>query len=337
MPEQYVNLFSTTVGGGGYTAGSGVLNVASTTGVTLNAGDTCRLLVYSVSGGVITPVVLLKATAVNSGTQFAVTAEGSDTSASSGNNVIMVLSAGAMNQIRADAFQADTRANLPSTTGQTTGNRFKCTDSPYDFRFNGSIWVPFLDGLQVTEPLSTGWTWLNQGTSTVSSTYGGVILDAAQNSPLEVRGRYQAQPSIPFRIYAAFKMSFFGTNYQAGGLFFLDTVSGKLKVFTINGQTIGSSAAPFIINIAHMSGAANPGTNTNLLTRAIMPQGTIWLSIEDDGTNHNFYWSADGVNWILFYSETDTTYVTPTSVGFCGYADSSNVSDALIWLLHWLT
>ena len=41
--ERYFNGYQTTVAPGGYTSGSGVLNVLSTSGITLNAGDTCRL------------------------------------------------------------------------------------------------------------------------------------------------------------------------------------------------------------------------------------------------------------------------------------------------------
>jgi len=78
MSEQFANNCNTTVAAGGYTAASGVLNVASTAAPFPQVGD-FRIAIYDVSTGVLK--VILKVTAINSSTQFAVTAEGTDAAA----------------------------------------------------------------------------------------------------------------------------------------------------------------------------------------------------------------------------------------------------------------
>ena len=84
MTEQFANACSTKVAAGGYTAGSGVLNVDSTAAPFPQIGD-YRIGIYNQSTGALK--VLLKVTAVNSASQFAVTAEGTDANAAEDDDV----------------------------------------------------------------------------------------------------------------------------------------------------------------------------------------------------------------------------------------------------------
>ena len=90
MADQFANQCSTTIATGGYTAGSGVLNVVSTGAPWPQTGTFTVQLQNSV-------LTLLRVTAVNSGTQWAVTVEANDMNSSVGTMVIgTVLSAAAM-------------------------------------------------------------------------------------------------------------------------------------------------------------------------------------------------------------------------------------------------
>lgn len=80
------NLTQTTVAVGGYTAGAGVLNVASTA-LPFPATDVFRIVVYNNSVIPPEPRGILEVTAVNSATQWAVTAEGADFNANAGDTV----------------------------------------------------------------------------------------------------------------------------------------------------------------------------------------------------------------------------------------------------------
>src|ERR1700688_1353270 len=97
MSEQLANFAYTTVAAGGYTAGSGVLNVASTsTGSGIQSFPLSGTFDVSISDHTTTPPTpkaLLQVTAINSGTQFAVTNNGGvDVNMNAGDIVQIVMS-----------------------------------------------------------------------------------------------------------------------------------------------------------------------------------------------------------------------------------------------------
>lgn len=103
MSEQFANYpAATTVAVGGYTAGSGVLNVASTAGSFPGSGTFTVVIQDQTTGAA---KVVLRVSAINSSTQFAVAAEGTDANANAGDNVYAVLSAAAMAQFKTDCQQ----------------------------------------------------------------------------------------------------------------------------------------------------------------------------------------------------------------------------------------
>jgi hypothetical protein len=82
--EQFANNCSTLVASGGYTAASGVLNVISTAAPWPQVGN-FSIVIYNKNTNAL--IVTLTVTAVNSVTQFSVTAEGTDANASEGDLV----------------------------------------------------------------------------------------------------------------------------------------------------------------------------------------------------------------------------------------------------------
>lgn len=136
--EAYGNLAQTTLTAN-YVPASGVLQVANTAASGFPTSATFTVAV--VAAGTNTVRVLLRVTAITDSTHFAVTAEGADSSGSSGDTCIGVLSAAAINQIRADIHQFGVAASLPSTTGQIKGNTYKATDTGESWHFDGSSWV----------------------------------------------------------------------------------------------------------------------------------------------------------------------------------------------------
>lgn len=101
MAEQVPgNFASTTVALGGYTSGSGVLNVASTASP-FPATPTFSVVVYNQANDPPTPRGVLRVSNVNSATQWAVAAEGSDFNAVQGDAVYAVISKVAMDALLA--------------------------------------------------------------------------------------------------------------------------------------------------------------------------------------------------------------------------------------------
>lgn len=110
MAEQIPgNFASTRVAVGGYTAGSLVLNVLSTA-TPFPAVGTYSLVVYNNTVNPAVPRGILRASAVNSATQFAVAAEGTDFNAVAGDYVYAVISHDAEVALQAAAVAAGAAA-----------------------------------------------------------------------------------------------------------------------------------------------------------------------------------------------------------------------------------
>jgi hypothetical protein len=146
MPEVYANGCSTTVTGG-YTPGSGVLNVASTASPWPSTGN-YRLVILDAT--FTTVKVILKVTGVNSGTQFAVTAEGVDASALDGDPVRGTeITAAMLDSMRGDMSAQGADASLPATTNHKAGDVYQSNDLPYLYVFDGASWVKYSVGAKV--------------------------------------------------------------------------------------------------------------------------------------------------------------------------------------------
>ncbi len=104
MAEQFANLCATTVAVGGYTAGSGVLDVATTAAPWPQTPSFHIIIVNPATNAV---KVVLNVTAVNSATQWAVTAEGTDANALAGDAVLgTILTAGAIAALKSELGSA---------------------------------------------------------------------------------------------------------------------------------------------------------------------------------------------------------------------------------------
>lgn len=329
MPEVYFNNFQTTVAPGGYTSGSGILNVLSTSGISLSAGETTRLSIFTGSPEL---VVILIATAVNSGTQFAVTAETADVSASGGDLVLNTLSVGAMTQIRADINGVGTYANLP-TLALTSGMRYKTTDAPYEFVY-GASWEAFIAGVAAVIPPNV-FSWVNQGSAAVSQTSGYVALtDVAGGGGVQMRIRTVTQPSTPYILDAIFSvpfMPFAGTGNCNFGVGFRDSGSGKLETLhfsmsatVVNGWQINQWTNPTTFS-------NNPFTTVGGTTPVLSP---LFVRISNDGSNLK-YFVGDGISWFQIYTEAVGSFLTPTDI--CFFIDLEGSVNGQMNLLSWFT
>lgn len=295
MAEKYFNLYSTTVAVGGYTAGSGVLNVAATSPITLSAGDTCALLIYRVIAGVFTPIVLLKATAVNSTTQFAAISEGSDTNALFGDIVINVLSARGMNQIKTDIG------------GGGGGSGVYQNQNP--------------------QPAS-GFTWDNQGSATATNvgtkTLG--LTMPADNSSSVFHVFYQAVPgSTPYTAILGLNVNpGFSTNFSAQGLCIGD--SGGKYIMIVYAVAV---ATFYVLSINSTTSSASVLATYGPSSSNPFP-GYVhaYFKVTDDGTNLTWSFSTDEWSWIQLYQAARGAFLSsPARMGIIWY--NQNASTAL--------
>ena len=319
--EVYSNNASTTVAIGGYTPASGVLNVASTGSPFLSVATGVRqmhLLVYRIIGGLITPIVNFVATNTVSGTQWAVTAEGSDNAALVGDIVICVLSSGGMNQIRADVNQFGPIASLPATTNQKSGNRYKCSDSPYEYIFDGTNWIPYAYGFKCVEPVLANFTQVNFSSAgvTTDTTHGGIVFGAPSlGSSTQIGYIAQAIPgSGAYSVDVAFTLGLTGGNQGVG----VGLSGGALTSSAFCILFFGPTGSPPNTSLAMNQYNSTSSFNSQAFVQFCQLVGPlVWLRTTDDRTTNKTYsFSVDGLNWIQVYSQSRTSISTPADAMF---------------------
>jgi len=204
--------------------------------------------------------------------------------------------------------------------------------------------------LSVTPPNLQTWTWLNQGTSSVTTTNGSMYLQVGPSSVHNLAGQMIPTPALPYTITATFLPAIYNFTFPGStggqtfaaptcGLFWYQTgaVGGTqfgVRTFGLStGFQSTAAGAPFIISKYHNptsywgDGGALPFSVT----------GPIQMQLHDDGTNQTMQLSADGINWRTVDSFASNAFVTPDHVGF--YCDSFNSNTTpgmtlLSWQVH---
>lgn len=285
LTEDWAN-YTTIVAIGGYTSGSGVLNVGSTTSAPQN--NFSRVYISDATSGTVK--VILKITAINSSTQFAVTAEGTDANANAGDNVISCLTTGAENQLIADSGRIFS-GSLPGSHDRKKGNRISPSDDAVTWLSDGTNWNSFGPAYPMTAPVSGNFSWTNQGTATATVRNGSIFLNAPATSGDNIRLYEMAVPgSTPYSVVVGVQPLVF-MNFHGAGLYVRDN-GGTSKIITLGaGQTSGSFN--LILNkwnsVTSFNGTIFPSTSY----AGTWANGLWWLKVRNDGTN--LVWYA-GVN-----------------------------------------
>lgn len=184
------------------------------------------------------------------------------------------------------------------------------------------------------DPLTaSSFTWVNQGTASVSDGSNGLvaILDPSQGSGTDGRYLVLAQPTPPFVFtwggYGVWRNSG-GAVYPQCGPCLRDSTSGRITNLVFHCRETDQDA----VEVSHL----NSPTSYNSSPLGLNPatRGPIWWGrIEDDNVDHKFSISYDGVTWIEIFSETRTTWLAAQDqVGFF-FNRSSNNSSANQWVV----
>jgi hypothetical protein len=187
---------------------------------------------------------------------------------------------------------------------------------------SGGGGVPWLN---VTNPASVSFSWLNQGGATENvgsaSRYLLAPTDGATN---QIRGRQVATTESPESVVAGLIPQLNNQNYNACGIY----VSDGTKIITLTVLQGGTLQV-------------NECTNFDTFSSTVATTGfgyefsPVFLKILDDGTNLKFYWSTDGNNFVLLYSQARLSFLA--SVSYFGYFAESNNSTwtAAALLVSW--
>jgi hypothetical protein len=166
----------------------------------------------------------------------------------------------------------------------------------------------------LTKPIDSGFAWINQGSASIVTTRGGLLLSCVSNGgAFSSRVRKKAAPSTPYTITACFVLDVAYGGIGYGGLCFRQTSDGKIQLFGISPDTGATyTASRKLTNAttysADYSLASEPGR--------LVPGRLCWLRIADDGTSRICSFSNTGEDFITFHSVGRTDFLTADEVGF---------------------
>ncbi len=305
----------------GYTSGSGSMVLTAGQGARLpSAGD--FWLAWSEDQSDPDAVIHLWKVTARSTDTLTVTAEasegGGDTNVSAGETLRAVLSISALDQLRQDICQTGAYA---SAATEKAGAIYLPSDSFYTLRDSGSAFVPWGPIFPMTIPTDPG-TWVNQGTSTVDSTRGAVVMVAQATAANNARCRVAAAPATPYTKTIAFLANLFGTSATCG-LLFRENGTGELSWLQ---TSVTRNAAVNNMN-SPTSFSAQPAVVS-------FPFGPVFFfQISDDGANRIYRVSSDGINFVQIYSVARTTFLTADEWGIFVNSDSTTIASSMT-VLH---
>lgn len=211
-----------------------------------------------------------------------------------------------------------------------SGDIWLPTDSYYDYlRYNGSVWVPYLSGVGGKLPDDTGFGWVNQGSSTLTTSAGAFVMKAvAGEGSFHIRSK--TAPATPYTVTAAFRASLAGNQFPGVVLLHRQSSDGKLRNV---GFFMDSGAVLSVDNFTNPTTFSSRPVNAG--AGMVNQVGVFWLRLSDDGTNVKYYFSHDGRNFIQLYSVGRTTFLTPDQIGWAVKSHSGSSFDSYGTLLSW--
>jgi len=245
--------------------------------------------------------------------------------------VFHVLTAGSLAQRDSDQFATGAIANCDAA-GQA-GRLYMPTEGLVS-QDNGSFWdmMPYH---RFTPPVSTNFTWVNQGTSTVADTKGMMVLSpcsVASGDSLRVLVQTAPAPPYEFTVAMLVQNPLYAGSWQIGqfGICWRESASGKLLTFGW-----GSNNYPLNFSYAQWT---NPTTlSASQFTVQAPLHHLFWIRFSDDGTNRTVKVSGDGANFEQVCApQSRTLFCTADQIGvFANSWKTSNGIARIVSFIQW--
>lgn len=187
------------------------------------------------------------------------------------------------------------------------------TNAPLLARYDGSSWVPFGPAYKFTTPPTSGWSWVNQGSATISTANGGQKIVTPGSASENMVARVRTAPSTPYTITAFIDGHRMMRNWTRWGLCWRQSSDGKMIVFGVNAASI----PPGVQHVSvHKFNSATSFSATYGSSEQPVLGPVHWMRLTDNGTNRIISFSHDGQTWIQHHSIGRTDFLTADEVGF---------------------
>lgn len=310
MAEQFANNASTTL--------NGAID-ASTTSVTVSSagafpaeGD-FRILVES-------EIMLVTAVSANT---FTVTRGAESTTAASHSNgvdVVHILTAGALTQLKTDAGGGVSTGEGTTAARPAAGNEGDLyLGEHYLARDDGSNWGLFGPLFPMKPPTgSFSWGRQNLGTvATIGPTFTFKVPSGSGDNAIETY--VTSAPSTPFTFTVGFT-AIVGNDESGIGICERDSSSGKVETVML----VNDGGDPEIKCQYWGSETGITGNWTSMDMYHVGP--VIFLRMENDGSTRTTSVSSDGVNFLQVDSRSHSSYLNSTDqLGIVGRTDSTGL------------
>lgn len=276
---------------------------------------------------------IMKVTGV-SGTTFTVVRGQEGTSGASHTNgatLVSPLTARALEALRAEFV---TTGSFTSFTQARSGRIYLPTDAPI-FRYdNGSNVLEWgFENLErLYPPVTSDFSWNNQGGATVDDSKGYTVLVDPASSGDSLRLREKNIPTPPWSVTCRLDVTFAPSTYLLGGLYFRESGTSKIRTFEF---TYGGAGECYLSSTNWTNTTTYSSTaNAWIVDKVFAGTPPRWFKIKYDGTNVLFYAGHTKLHMVLLETKAKSYHFTtaPDKVGF--YVDSNNASFSSILNLY---
>lgn len=218
-----------------------------------------------------------------------------------------------------------TYASIPAAG--TSGNVYLPSNGFSLYRDSGSAWVPWGPLFPLVDPNLVSWTAVNS--PTVSTTRGGIFIQAPANAGDNVRMYVTSVPSAPYTRTLVMLPLMVTENYHACGMVLRESSSGKFVTLGINQDgklQISKWTNATTFSADYLAFPGNVGV--------VGINGIVALQLSDNSTNRISRVGRDGQNVIDMHTVGRTDFITPDQIGF--FVNSNNAShSAQMTVLSW--
>jgi len=252
----------------------------------------------------------------------------------SGADVIHLLTKGGLEARVANRFVTDLYDNKP--VAGVKGRLFMPTDGLFLEYDDGADWHKYGPFKYLKAPPESGWEWVNQGTATANFVGSTLVVEDPDidSNTTELRLYVRPLQSATQTLTVAFTMNGISSDYPKVGVCMYNPDSGQFSTWGLRFYPSSTYYYRYIHQVYYNSTTSSSGAGNFDGKSISQPDRFTWFRfsfVDDDKT---LSVSADGINWVQWYSVAVNYEDYPMRFGV--FVDSTeNRGPVSVSLIHW--